>query len=344
MTVSSKFRRIFLGHSKSKDESSTSKQGRARGQAANGSQDNGRGAGAGSSQADDSSAARLAVFYSPLFGTEDERAQRQHKLVQDQMTSPWSAICHIRSTFTDDNEKGETNGTGFLINDTTAITAAHNLCRVQKDRSITPDSITLSLAGNAGQRIATRLSRDTVGKYAALEQLRQKNKEQIRSGGLTSKEIADIKERFEAFEDPYYYDYAAIFLDQPVEPKPNFFFKLRGADVRDPIWDRPLVCAGYPSSRQLYCAEGLAHPAVSDRFRGNQDYLVVHNVFAIKGESGAPLYVADSNGEFVAIGIFVRSNEGEVYNERTVHTNGAVRITKDMEGLLTRGGPHDLIA
>jgi V8-like Glu-specific endopeptidase len=281
----------------------------------------------------------LSKFYALLFGTVHEREKQQLKLVQDPTAKPWSAICHLKSTYSEEDEKGVANGTGFLISDTTVITAAHNLCKLNRNgERIEPKSITVTLAGNAGQCTATRFTYDT--RYAEFEELQYKNILLKRNKKLTKEEIALIKERFYAFEDPGYYDYGAIFLDKALAPKPDFFFKLRGTDTSNPLWDKTFVCAGYPGGHQLYCAEGVAHPDARDRFMGNQGYLVVHNVFALGGESGGPLYVVDGDGAFVAIGIFVRSNAGkelgEEYNKQTVYTNGAVRITSEMESLFKR--------
>ena len=297
----------------------------------------------------------MPKFYALLFGTKAERDKQQHNLVEDPKVKPWSAICYLRSSFVGENEKGVTHGTGFLISDTTVITAAHNLCKLSDEGTTKPQKITITLAGNASEAIATRFDYDP--RYPEFLELLQKNNKLIKSNQLTEKEVQDIKNKFHAFEDPGYYDYGAIFLDKPLEPKPDFFFKLRGADTRDPLWDRPMVCAGYPGDHayQLYCAEGAAHPDAVGRFMGNQSFLVVHNVFASGGQSGGPLYVVDDHGEYVALGIFVRSNEGEKVGGRVVYTNGSVRISKDMESLFMRWdednkrrinkqGPQDLIA
>ncbi len=358
-TTSNKLRRAIFGRN-AKDgteKSGTIKQGDDRSPAASSSQLDDRGAVASSSQDDDRNAAALAAFYSLLLGTEDERQTQQLTPVPDPTARPWSAICHLQSNYSDDESKSTTNGTGFLISDTTVLTAAHNLCWVKNGRKIEPRSLTVTLAGKAHPPV-TPPNFASEPRFAAMKALQERNKELIRSPKLTREEKDNILARFSAFEDPYYYDYGVIFLDKPLEPKPDFFFKLRGADAHDPLWERPLTCAGFLSSDQLCHAAGMAHPSSGHRFMGNKDHLAVHNVFAVKGESGGPLHVVDGNGDYIAIGIFVRTNDGaEKYTvgdiKHSLQTNGAVRITKEMEnllntndikGLLTRWRAEDLIA
>ena len=120
-TISDKLRRALFGRN-AKDgteKSGTIKQGDDRSPAASGSRD------------DDRNAAALAAFYSLLLGTEDERQTQQLTPVPDPTARPWSAICHLQSNYSDDESKTTTNGTGFLISDTTVLTAAHNLCWVK---------------------------------------------------------------------------------------------------------------------------------------------------------------------------------------------------------------------
>jgi V8-like Glu-specific endopeptidase len=282
----------------------------------------------------------LAKFYALLLGTDRERDKQQQKIVADPTKKPWPAVCHLQSTYVFEDGKEVRHGTGFLISETTVITAAHNLCTLKGGKPVEPTHVTATLGGSTIAIPARGRTYDP--RYADFSQKLYTTSQLIRQNKLTDPQIVEFRQKQAASDDPSYYDYGAVFLDDTVQPRPGYCFKLRGTDIGDPLWDKPLNCAGYPIEHryQLCCAEGIAHPTDDNRFLGDKDFLVVHNVFATGGQSGGPLYVVDDDGDFVVIGIFVRSNAGEDIkddgSDEPVYTNGAVRITREMESLFRR--------
>ena len=248
--------------------------------------------------------------------------------VADPTVEPWCAVCYIESTF----EGGEIeHGSGFLISPKMVLTAAHNLCQLDKDgKRMGAHQVLVRLGSPPGSKqkpaVAARFVYDK--RYA--DNLEQQWNSELSKTHSSEREMKAVE-----LEDPSYYDYGAIFLDEELTPKPGFVFKVRGTDPDDPGWDEPLTCAGYPADRnyQLCYADGAAYPDQSGRFMGSNSHLVVHRVTAKEGQSGGPLYLRDSNGEFAVVGIHVRFNKGVKIAGSVKRTNGAVRITKGMQTL-----------
>jgi V8-like Glu-specific endopeptidase len=246
--------------------------------------------------------------------------------VVDPTAKPWCAVCLIQSTFAGGEIE---HGSGFLISPKMLLTAAHTLCQLDKEGKRMPARQILVRLGSApGSKqkpaLATRFVYDK--RYADyLEQ--QWNSEQAKTNS-SERQMKAVE-----LEDPSYYDYGAILLDEELTPEPAFVFKVRGTDPDDPGWDGALTCAGYPADRnfQLCYADGAAYPDQSGRFLGSKSNLVVHRATAKEGQSGGPLYLRDDDGEFAVVGIHVRFNKGVKISGSVKRTNGAVRITKDMQ-------------
>src|SRR5262245_57819805 len=117
--------------------------------------------------------------------------------VADPATKPWCAVCFIESTF-GENENEKEHGSGFLISPRMVLTAAHNLCQLDKNgKRMAARQIVIRL-GNIADReqkpiVATRFVYDK--RYADdLEQQEKTNSSKPRMRAVE-------------FEDPSCYDY-----------------------------------------------------------------------------------------------------------------------------------------
>jgi V8-like Glu-specific endopeptidase len=238
--------------------------------------------------------------------------------VEHPTAKPWSAVCHLKTHFGDDDTS---DGTGFLISETMVITAAHNLCRFSKGKIIEPIMMSIRPASQTDPEPDPPIPSSNYKirsdpKYA--DCLRAQAKAEPKS-----------PEWLHYQEIKSYYDYGAILLDAGIR-KPGFLFQVRGTEPNHQDWDKSLACTGYTENIKLnkimlYSSQGGAYR--DGRFIGDESNLVRHSARVERGQSGGPLYVLD--GELV-VGIQVRVNPRAGSN---INTFGAVRITKGMEKL-----------
>jgi V8-like Glu-specific endopeptidase len=203
----------------------------------------------------------------------DDR-QEVHSATQ----KPWCAICYLECMFGTDTYIG----TGWMIDATTIITAAHNLWN--------PPAVPGEPKRAAGKVDLIRVS------PARLDA----------SGGpfetkKTNHFVYD--RRWEELRDPVrrYYDYGVIYLDKPGYTLPFYFAPWALPPEK---WDRSmrLNCAGYPidlgghfvTASGSACSEQPAGPL----FIGPNQEMVIHNMDTEGGESGGPIFWTDGNRYF----------------------------------------------
>ncbi|MBD5797521.1 hypothetical protein BHU24_17250, partial [Bacillus pseudomycoides] len=117
------------------------------------------------------------------------------------------------------------------------------------------------------------------------------------------------------------YDYGALILSEKVGERTGYF----GYKVGDSaILDKPIKIAGYPSDKvdaelatQWYSLGYIQNPPLYDRY-------IAYKLYTVKGDSGGPVWIDDSN--YQAIGIHVHG----------VCPHRAVKITQDVFNNLQR--------
>jgi V8-like Glu-specific endopeptidase len=208
----------------------------------------------------------------------------ERKPPPDATKKPWCAICYLEGNLA---QGGTIKGTGFLINPTTVVTAAHNLCEIQygkavevKDLKVFPGRATS--ASTIKSIVATRYVYDK--RYVAAP----------KPGGL----------------DRSCYDYGLIFLNEPVNTDQSFYFDTVAIEPDSKDCRNPLSCGGYPQEKKfaLMCDhEKEPWPPTVSRFSDN-GRLLLHDIYVSGGQSGAPIFM-ESSGQVVAI--HVRINKGK---------------------------------
>jgi V8-like Glu-specific endopeptidase len=235
--------------------------------------------------------------------------------VGDAHANPWPAVCQVQ---TDLGEDGSDAGTGFLISECTVVTAAHLLCVAKGGKMVDAQEITVVL-GDGRTFSVPKEHRVYHPTYAEL----------ARDVSLLPPGVSDAEVNARELARDCF-DLAALMVD--ADPRPSCFLSLRSTERNDPRWDRDLTSGGYPvaASGRLRKAAGKAFPYDNRRFLGGKSNLVVHNAATFKplGASGGPLFACDSDGSLALVGIQVRSNAGEIYNNRIMRTNGAVCLSQ----------------
>ena len=155
--------------------------------------------------------------------TEDEfyalLGSAKPQLVPDPIATPWCAVYFIESKFPDGSTE---QGSGFLISPKMMLTAAHNLCglHAKTKKGMAANQISVYLSNTPGSRpiTATRFVYDK----RFLDNLEHR----LNSGSNEKTNSSERQVNAVEFEDPSYYDYGAIFLDEELTPKPGFFFRV----------------------------------------------------------------------------------------------------------------------
>ena len=162
--------------------------------------------------------------------------------VEDPSVPPWPAVCYLRVSF--GSEADAVEGSGFLFSESMVITAAHNLCALNEEgKRVRPTKILVKL-GNSNATYPAKRAKDDPRyadcridtKYADF--LEQIWKDEPTASDAAIAELGEFKS---------YHDYGAVLLADEIKLVPPFFFQVHGIAPRDPCWDRPLFCSGYPA-------------------------------------------------------------------------------------------------
>ena len=230
-----------------------------------------------------------------IFG-EDERIK-----IGDTTKAPYSYIGSIITL--NQAEIPISEGTAWLVGDSLAITAAHNVYNTKNQ----PKEIIFTLLENGGKSPYGDIK---VTKWHIPQQfIEQKKKEPQKTYPK--------------------YDYAILELDKPIGKK-NGYFSVENTftvfDVADnfDIYENEhtVKIAGYPSdhaivySHYMYASKGKSY------FDGS-DYVLYYKIDTFSGESGAPVFYKSGN-KYYALGIHLYGKS----EKNGVEWNRGRRITK----------------
>jgi V8-like Glu-specific endopeptidase len=202
--------------------------------------------------------------------------------IADTRPPPWCMVCHLVV----ENDRGLLfSGTGWLGGPSTVYTAAHVLLDATQDHRARRVKVMPGRMGHVGSVF------DATG-FATHAQWQQ--------------------------GQPAGFDVAAIWLATPIgRTLGNFGFQAR-ADTA--LNQQAVESAGYPDDRAQGRPFGTPMRC-SDRIRGVLPRLLATQLDTRMGQSGSPVFVRDTQGRPIALGIHAYGNP---------QTNHAVRLTDDL--------------
>ena len=219
---------------------------------------------------------------------------------------PWCAVCYLECTF----GTKKYIGTGWLIDPTTIITAAHNLWNppfdpLEPKRAVGPVTRIV---------VAPAPSDSNTFPFHASNAKRWVYDQRWRTLPAHDRERRC-------------YDYGAIFVDSPGFDTVPAFFTPWPMDLAD--WPpKVLNCAGFPltENAKFMTSVGKAcvPPGGNSMFIGTHQQMVAHNMSTEGGESGGPIFMVDDNNDPYALAVHTQGF-GLVSG-----ANAGVRITQDM--------------
>jgi V8-like Glu-specific endopeptidase len=202
--------------------------------------------------------------------------------ITDTRPVPWCLVCHLVV----ENDRGAFfTGTGWLGGPSTVYTASHVLLDAKQDHRASRVWVIPGRQGNAGSTL------QAVGFETHPQWLHGQQ------AGV---------------------DVAAIWLPSPIGQKlGNFGFKAL-ADAA--LNNLPIESAGYPDDRDVGRPIGTPMRC-SDQIRGVLPQLLATQLDTRVGQSGSPVFVRDTLGRPIALGIHAYGNP---------MMNHAVRLTADL--------------